>query len=83
MVYHNLLKLEGPKRKCFPEPTTYIIVVEKQSVEQAISCFLHLGFKIVTGIRYLGGHIREDDCCVDYVKKKIEELVERTKTLTK
>jgi len=43
----------------------------------------HLRFKIVTGTRYLGGHIGEDDFCVEWVKEKLEGWIEGVKALTK
>ena len=72
MNYYNLLCAEGPGRGYFPEPTKSILVVKPQSVERATALFQHLGFKIVTGTRYLGGHIGDEAACTDWVESKVD-----------
>ena len=60
MSYYYLLCREGPDRGYFPEPTKPILVVKPQSVDRAKELFQHLGFKVVTDTRYLGGHIGDE-----------------------
>lgn len=83
LVYYNLLKLEGPKRGYFPELTRLILVVKPQSVEHATANFYHLDIKIATGTRHLGEHIEKDDCCIKWVKEKVEGWVEGVRALAK
>ena len=47
-------------------------MVKPQSVERATALFQHLGFKIVTGTRYLGGHIGNEAACTEWINEKVE-----------
>ena len=83
LCYFNTLTREGPKRGYFPEPTKSILCVKPQSVVRATALFQHLGFKIVTGTRYLGGHIGTEDECDQWVKKKVAGWADGVKALSK
>ena len=81
--YYNLLCAEGSGRGYFPEPTKSILVVKPQMVERAKAQFAHLGFKVVTGTRYLGGHIGDKAACTQWVDEKVMGWVAGVKALSK
>ena len=83
LEYYKLLYDEGPGRGYFPEPTKSILVVKPQSVERATALFQHLGFKIVTGTRYLGGHIGDEGACTEWIESKVAGWVAGIKSLSK
>ena len=66
----------------FPEPTKSILVVKPQSVERATALFQHLGFKIVTGTRYLGGHIGDEAACTEWIDSKVAGWATGVKALS-
>ena len=83
MSYYDLLCREGPGRGYFPEPTKSILVVKPQSVDRAKELFQHLGFKVVTGTRYLGGHIGDEAACTQWVDEKVTGWVEGVHALAR
>ena len=72
MEYYLKLREVGPGRGYFPEPTKSILVVKPLSVERATALFQHMGFKIVTGTRYLGGHIGNKAACAQWIQDKVD-----------
>ena len=61
-----------PAMGYFLEPIKSICVVNPQAVEHTIEIFSHLGFKVVAGTRYLGGHISEGGTAAAWVVGKVE-----------
>ena len=53
------VRVWGPARGYFPEPTKSILVVSEKNVPRANAYFRGMGIKVVTGSRYLGGYMRE------------------------
>ena len=74
-TYFNFLMMEGPARGYFPEPTKSILVVQPENVDRAKEALSHLGFSIVTGARYLGGHVGTTAKRDDWVAGKVEGWV--------
>ena len=70
-TYFNFLMMEGPARGYFPEPTKSILVVQPENVDRAKEALSHLGFSIVTGARYLGGHVGTTAKRDDWVAGKV------------
>ena len=81
--YFTALNDEGPARGYFPEPSESILIVKPQSVEAAKATFSHLGFKIVTGARYLGGHVGTVESKKEWVNEKINTWTEAIRSLSK
>ena len=73
----------GPARGYFPEPTKSILVVQPANVERAKATFAHLGFTIVTGARYLGGHVGTDESRDEWVRGKVNLWSEGIEALSK
>ena len=67
----KLLMKWGPARGYFPNPTKSILVVKPQIVEQAEAKFAHLGFTVVTGTQYLGGHVGTNNNTKEWVSEKV------------
>ena len=72
LQYFKRLQDEGPARGYFPEPTKSILVVQPRNVERAKATFAPLGFTIVTGARYLGGHVGTVESKNEYVKERVK-----------
>ena len=72
LKYITTLCDEGPARGYFPEPTKSILIVKPQSVEAAKAKFAHLGFDVVTGARYLGGHVGTAESKGEWVSDKVK-----------
>jgi hypothetical protein len=62
----------GPNYGYFPEPSKSIIVVASHNLEKAKHEFKDLGFKVVTGTRYLGGFIGENEAFNEWIETKTE-----------
>ena len=60
-------------RGYFPEPSKSILVVKPAMVEQAKVRFDHLGFKVVTGTRYLSGFIGTTANELSHIQQKVSE----------
>ena len=73
----------GPARGYFPEPTKSILVVQPANVERAKATFAHLGFTIVTGARYLGGHVGTVESRDEWVREKVNLWSEGVEALSK
>jgi hypothetical protein len=68
------LKEIGPNFGYFPEPSKSILIVPLHSFEHASTAFVHLGFKITTGSRYLvGGFIGEKGALDVWTLEKIDD----------
>ena len=52
-----------------------ILVVRKGQEEAANTALSDLGFKIVTGYRYLGGYIGDSDDEAEWIAKKVADYV--------
>ena len=83
MRYFTTLCDKGPARGYFPEPTKSIIIVKPQSVEAAKAKFAHLGFKVVTGARYLGGHVGTVESKEKWVSDKVKTWTEAVRSLSR
>ena len=53
--------VRGPPRGYFPEPTKIILVVFPRNVQQSEEHFSRMGLQLVTGIRFLGGFIGDQN----------------------
>ena len=73
--WFELLMKEGPKYGYHPEPSKSILVVGNQFKDQAKLLFGSFGVKIVSGSRFLGGYVGDDEGCEDFVKLKVNEWV--------
>jgi hypothetical protein len=58
-MFLRLLQL-GPDYGYYPEPTKSILVVSTANLARTNADFADLGFKFMTGSRYLGGFIGEE-----------------------
>ena len=52
-------------------------------MERAKAQFAHLGFKVVTCTRYLGGHIGDEAACAQWIEAKVVGWVAGVKALAK
>ena len=55
----------------FPEPSKSVLIIDRKFKVEAETMFSDVGIKVVSGHRFLGGFIGEDDECELYVKQKI------------
>ena len=62
----------GPMHGYFPEPAKSVLVVDSLFKDMADSLFSDVGVKVVTGHRFLGGFVGEEDVGVEFVEKKVE-----------
>ena len=63
---------KGPVRGYFPNPTKSILVVKPHSVKVAKAKFSHLGFHVVNGTQYLGGHVKTVESKEEWVSDKVK-----------
>jgi hypothetical protein len=61
----------GPAFGYYPEPSKSILVVTEESKAAATEYFADLGFKIVTGYRYLGGYLGSDQYLNAWLQDKV------------
>ena len=69
MAHFRDLQLKGPARRYFPEPTKSILVVSEKSVPRSKEYFRGMGIQVVTGSRYLGGYIGEQETEAQWVRR--------------
>mmetsp|Transcript_22054 Transcript_22054/g.26206 ORF Transcript_22054/g.26206 Transcript_22054/m.26206 type:complete len:216 (+) Transcript_22054:116-763(+) len=81
--YFTYLMQMGPARGYFPEPTKSILKVQPENREHATAALVHLGFTIVAGARYLGGHIGTDAERDECVQGKFASWVEGVEALSR
>ena len=75
------LQAWGPAWVYYPEPTKSILVVAPGNVARAEYHFRGLGIKVVTGHRYLGGYIRDEETEGRYLAEKIKGWTESVEIL--
>ena len=70
--FERLIDL-GPDFGCFPEPLSLksYVVVDETDLAEANALFGHLGVKVVTSHRLLGGHIGLSSGLHEYVDEKV------------
>ena len=71
--FFELLQLWGPATGYFPDPTKSILVVKPHSVERVTDRFIHMGFQVTTGARYLGKYVGDTTDQAKYVDAKVTE----------
>ena len=82
MALFRDLQLKGPARGYFPEPTKSILVVSEKNVPRAKEYFRRMGVQVVTGSRYLGGCIGEQEKEEQWVQEKVEGWADSVRTLS-
>ena len=60
-----------------------MLIIDRKFKVEAERMFSDVGIKVVSGLRFLGGYIGEDDECELYVKQKIEKWVHCEASLSK
>ena len=63
----------GPAWGYFPKPTKSILVVKPAMVERAKAHFHHIGFTVITGIRYLGSFIGSCSDELSHIRQKVSK----------
>ena len=81
MAHFRDLKLNGPARGYFPDPTKSILVVLEKNVPRAKEYFRGMGIQVVTGSRYIGGYVGERETEGQWVQEKVEGWREYVSTL--
>ena len=77
--FEKLLDL-GPDFGYYPEPTKTILVIDSKDETEANFLSEKFGFKVVTGQRFLGGFIGNDESTFEYLEGKVrswESCVEK------
>uniref|UniRef100_A0A8D8WJ63 Reverse transcriptase domain-containing protein n=1 Tax=Cacopsylla melanoneura TaxID=428564 RepID=A0A8D8WJ63_9HEMI len=69
--WFDLLRSKGPNFGYYPEPNKSYLVVKPEYQEEAETVFEGLNVNVVTGTRFLGGVIGNEDQRKDYVKEKV------------
>ncbi len=69
------LQEKGPEYGYYPEPTKSILVVSPENAEQAKFEFGDMGFKVVTGNRYLGSFLGDSSKRDEWIMKKIDQWI--------
>ena len=64
--------MRGPPRGYFPEPTNSILVVAPMNVSREEEFFHGMGLQVVTGSRYLGGFIGDEEAEKRWLSGKVE-----------
>ena len=77
----NLLLLDGPKYGYFPEPEKSYLVVHPDFVEIAKEKFKDFKLNIVTGYRFLGGFIGNEDDVNKWLNQKVDVWVKSVEKL--
>ena len=72
----------GPTHGYFPQGRKSYLVVHPNDKPEAKRIFAGTGIKIVTGQRYLGGFIGQEDDELQFMNKKVNDLVETVKKLS-
>ena len=67
--YFKALKHNGPAWGYYPEPSKSILVAHPQNLKAGELFGRRHGFKVCTGVLYLGGYIRDDVSKGDWLKK--------------
>ena len=67
----------------FQKPSKSVLIIDRKFKVEAERMFSDVGIKVVSGLRFLGGYIGEDDECELYVKQKIEKWVHCEASLSK
>ena len=80
MVHFRDLQLRGPAQGYFPEPANSILVVAEQNVPRAKEYLRGMGIQVVTGSRYLGGFVGEQETEGQWLKTKVEGWAESVRT---
>ena len=73
----------GPDFGYYPEPEKTILVVDSKDKTVADRLFVELGVTVVTGHRFLGGFIGDQEGNDEYVKQKVQKWVQCVESLTK
>ena len=60
-LYFNSLRQSVPGRGYYPQPSKIVLIVHPDIIETGKHVCLRHGFKVCTGVCYLGGFIRDDD----------------------
>ena len=81
MAHFKDLQLKESARGYFMEPIKSILVVAEQNVPRATEYFRGMGIKIVTGSRYLGGFVGEQETENQWVRTKVERWEESVSNL--
>ena len=74
------MRVRGPPRGYFLEPTKSILVVALGNVPKAEEFFRGMGVNIVTGIRYLGSFSRNGAAEKIWLAKTVEGWTEFVRT---
>ena len=77
----NLLLLDGPKYGYFPEPENSYLVVHPDFIEIAKEKFKDFKLNIVTGYRFLGGFIGNEDDVNKWLNQKVDVWVKSVEKL--
>ena len=73
----------GPEFGYYPEPQKTYLVVDPGDEAEANMLFGDLGVKVVTGLRFLGGFIGDQESTDDFVEQKVQMWVRCVEKLTK
>jgi hypothetical protein len=73
----------GPDFGYYPEPRKTFLVVDPKDEVEANMLFGELGVAVVTGHRFLGGFIGDQESCNEYVDHKVQMWIRCVEKLTK
>ena len=73
----------GPDFGYYPEPEKTVLVVDSKDEAVTDRLFVKLGVTVVTGHRFLGGFIGEQEGNDEHVKQKVQKWVQYVENLTK
>ena len=79
--FDNLLN-KGPEFGYYPEPQKSYLIVAREYVSQAREVFKEYGVKIVTGQRFLGGYLGDEQGLGDYMQGKVADWCRCIEALT-
>ena len=75
------LQVRGPPRRYFPNPNKSILVVAPRNVAIAKEFFRGVGLKVVTGSRYLGNFIDDQEEEITWLVRKVQGWTDLVRTL--
>lgn len=76
-------KKKGPTRAKFPEPTKSILIVQPENVKRTTAALSHLGFILVTGVRYINGCIGMISEQYEWGDRKVASWIRASKSYPK
>ena len=70
--WFRMLLERGPSFGYFPEPAKCVVVVDPRFKDTAVAMFSDIGVKVVSGNRFLGGYVGDENGYIEFIEKKVK-----------